>query len=200
MQWYVRHQWQIDLLILGRFGMIGKTIVRGWQLGKTMPAIRRVFLFDAIAIVLVQTSCLTVAVLTHHLWRYLVFWLILERVIGVLIQARDHLEHYGMWSQAAGHQLTQLYSSRNLAMHPMVAWLVGGLNYHSVHHAFPSIPFNRLPEAFIRVETVLQQHHLPALTVGCGYVEETRRLSAQPSVIEVDPSNHLTGRYSILNL
>jgi fatty acid desaturase len=28
---------------------------------------------------------------------------------------------------------------------------MGGLNYHAVHHAFPDIPFDRLPAAFVGV-------------------------------------------------
>ncbi|BAY59651.1 fatty acid desaturase (plasmid) [Leptolyngbya boryana NIES-2135] len=200
MKWYVRHQWQVDLFVLGGLGMIAKTIRHGWQFGKTIPAVRRALLFDAIGIVLVQASFLTVALFTQHLWQYIIFWCILERVIGVVVQARDHLEHYGMWSQAPGHQLTQLYSSRNLTVHPIVGWLVGGLNYHSVHHAFPSIPFDQLPEAFRRIESVLKQHDLPPMTVGCGYVKEVSRLSTQPSAIGTDQVDNLTGRYQMLNL
>lgn len=200
LQWYVRHQWEIDLFVLGGFGMIGKTLIKGWQLGEQFPAIRRSWFVDAIGIVLVQVSCFTWAILSNHLWRYLLFWLILERVIGIVVQARDHLEHYGMWSRAEGHQLTQLYSSRNLTVYPIVAWFVGGLNYHSIHHAFPSVPFDQLPKAFCRIQTVLEQHHLPPMTVGSGYVRETWRLSTQPLLIGAPDSSAASGRYQMVNL
>ena len=89
--------------------------------------------------------------------RYLLFWLILERTAGAIVQMRDHLEHYGMWGRTGGYQLTQLYSCRNLDTYPWVGWLMGGLDYHADHHAFPDIPFvgvaspveNRLPAAFV---------------------------------------------------
>jgi fatty acid desaturase len=46
-----------------------------------------------------------------------------------------------------------------------MGWLVGGLHYHGVHHAFPGLPFYRLPEAFQRVQAVLSRHKQPAMVV-----------------------------------
>ena len=182
-QWYVRHQWVIDLLIFGGLGMIAKTILKAVKLGHEMPVLHRLLVLDSIGIFAAQTICLIIAASYHRLFDYLLFWLILERVIGVIVQARDHLEHYALWSRTTNHQLTQLYSCRNLRTHPLITWLMGGLSYHSIHHAFPQIPFNRLPEAFDRVQSVLDDYELPAMTVGAGYVQETLRLSVQPSLI-----------------
>jgi hypothetical protein len=47
---------------------------------------------------------------------------------------------------------------------------MGGLSYHAVHHAFPGIPFNRLPEAFKRIQGVLQQQGLPLMQLEEGYL------------------------------
>ena len=130
--------------------------------------------------------------------RYLLFWLILERTAGAIVQARDHLEHYGMWGQTGGYQLTQLYSSRNLKTYPWVGWLMGGLNYHAVHHAFPDIPFNRLPEAFQRIQLVLQRHGLPLMIQGEGYLSETLKLAQNSTVIgEVNPQDITDRRYMV---
>ena len=94
---------------------------------------------------------LTLAIVHQQLWCYLLFWLILERTIGIVLQTRDHLEHYALWGNFKNHQLTQPYASRNLQTSFPVGWLMGGLNYHAVHHAFPEIPFNELPTAFERI-------------------------------------------------
>lgn len=197
-QWYVRHQWGIDVFGWGGFGMIGKTIFKAWKLGAQMPAIRRSLLLDGLGILLVQAGLVAWSLSAHHLLRYVIFWLILERVIGAVIQTRDHIEHYGMWTKAPGHQLTQLYSCRNLAVHPIVSWLMGGLDYHAVHHAFPTIPFNQLPEAFRRIQLVLEQNQLPEMTVGSGYIREAQRLSAQPSLIGERNATDAIGHHQMI--
>ncbi len=62
---------------------------------------------------------------------------------------------------------------------------MGGLPYHSVHHAFPNIPFNQLPEAFDKIQLVLKKHHYPEIKKDNGYLRTAWRLSRQPSVIDV---------------
>lgn len=96
---------------------------------------------------------------------------------------RDRLEHYGRWGQVGSYQLTQLYACRNLDTYPVVGWLMGGLNYHAVHHAFPDIPFNRLPAAFDLIQAVLQRHNLPLMLQGKGYLHETIELNRHPATI-----------------
>ena len=67
------------------------------------------------------------------------------------------------WFETIAPRLTTLpmcwpYGTyRNLDTYPWIGWLMGGLDYHAVHHAFPEIPFvgvaspveNRLPAAFV---------------------------------------------------
>ncbi len=182
-QWYVRHQWIIDLLILGGVGLIAKNTWNGWRFRHHIPSLQRVLLLDWAGILLIQLGLVLVAIVHDRLGGYFLFWVILERTIGFIMQARDHLEHYGMWGTAKGHLLTQLYACRNLTTYPLVAWLMGGLPDHSIHHAFPKIPFNHLPVAFRRIQTVLAQYQLPAISRGEGYWGETIKLSFQYSLI-----------------
>jgi fatty acid desaturase len=99
-----------------------------------------------------------------------------------------------MWGKTGGYQLTQLYSCRNLKTFPWVGWLMGGLNYHAVHHAFPDIPFDRLPEAFQRIQAVLQRQGLPLMLQGKGYLRETLQLGQHSSVIGAVNPQDLAGR------
>lgn len=172
LRWYVRHQWTLDIFVLGGMGLIYQSLVNSWRLQAVRPRLRQQFWIDLIGILLVQSLLLGWAMFQGQGWRYLFLWLVLERVIGIVAQSRAHLEHYALWGKAKGHQLTQLYASRNLKTHPWVGWLMGGLNYHAVHHAFPSIPFNRLPTAFERIQTILQEHGLPLMPLGEGYLRE----------------------------
>lgn len=183
-QWYIRHQWIVDIFVLGGMGLIIKTFLKSWQLQTVSLKLGAARWLDITGIVVIHSSLLTLALWQGQLLRYVIFWIILERVIGLVVQTRDHLEHYGLWHQSAGYHLTQLYAGRNLKTNRLIAWLMGGLPYHAVHHAFPTIPFNRLAEAFERLEMVLEHHHLPPMTLDAGYITSTRQLSRGFALIE----------------
>ncbi len=182
-RWYVRHQWGLDIFVLGALGLIVKSFVNGLRFQEFCPRLRRQLLLDVTGIVIIHSILLTLVIFQGEILRYLLFWLVLERTIGIVTQTRDHLEHYGLWGQAKGHQITQLYASRNLKTIWLVGWLMGGLNYHAVHHAFPQIPFEKLPEAGERIQQVLHARGLPLMKLGRGYIRETISLAHQPSVI-----------------
>ncbi|MFE4107000.1 fatty acid desaturase family protein [Almyronema epifaneia] len=194
-RWYVRHQWPVDLLGLGGLGMIVKTLSKAWLLRAVNPRLKRQLLVDSVGIGWTQIALLSLVWHYQVLLQYLVFWLVLERVIGFVAQTRDHLEHYGLWQQAGSYQLTQLYACRNLKAPAWVSWLMGGLNYHAVHHAFPDIPFNQLPRAFAQVQQVLQQHQLPPMSMGEGYFQETLWFLQHPALIDESNRATATGRY-----
>lgn len=195
-QWYVAHQWQIDIFLFGGIGLIIKTFVKGWQFRSFVPRMRRQLLLDIMGILVVQSTILAWVITHHQLLRYLLCWLVMERAIGLVIQARDHLEHYGLWGKVGNYQLTQLYTGRNLKTNALTGWLMGGLNYHAVHHAFPGIPFNQLPQAFERIQGVLQQHHLPLMILESGYLQSTWQLSRFPQLID---ENEVSGVEIILS-
>lgn len=186
-RWYLRHQWVINIFVLGGMGLIVKTLMDGRRFQDTRPRLRGQLLADLLGMGIVQASLITAVMLSHHsVLHYLLFWLCLERVIGAIAQTRAHLEHYGLWRQVGGHQLTQLYAARNLQTSPWFGWLIGGLNYHAVHHAFPGIPFNRLPEAHRRIQTVLDNHGMPAMEMEQGYLSAVQKLINRFTLISSD--------------
>ncbi len=199
-RWYVHHQWPVDIFVLGGMGLIVKTFVHGACLRSVRPRLSWQLWLDVSGIVLIHGSLLAVAIAYDVLPRYLLFWLVLERAIGIVVQTRAHLEHYGMWGSTDNYQLTQLYACRNLHVNAFTHWLMGGLNYHAVHHAFSGIPFNQLPEAFRRVQEVLQQHGMPLMSLEGGYFLETWRLSHQPSLIGEANTTDPTGRFEQISL
>lgn len=198
LRWYVRHQGILNMFVLGGIGLIVKTFIHGWKLRTVLPQLRSQLWLDLAGILVLQGGCLAFFTLQGQVGRYLLFWLILEWTMGVIVQARDRLEHYGLWGQTGSYQLTQLYACRNLETYPWVGWLMGGLNYHAVHHAFPDIPFNKLPTAFDRLQEVLKRHDLPLMLRGKGYVHETIELNRHPSTIgDVNPQDVRGRRYLI---
>ncbi|MEM9486548.1 MAG: fatty acid desaturase [Cyanobacteria bacterium P01_F01_bin.116] len=74
-------------------------------------------------------------------------------------------------------------SSRNLHTSGWFSWLIGGLNYHGIHHGFPSIPFDQLPEAHQRIQTILSDHGMPAMPMELGYPSAVKRLINSMSLI-----------------
>ncbi|MGK7962547.1 fatty acid desaturase family protein [Crocosphaera sp.] len=182
-QWYVKHQWPIDIFILGAMGLIIKTIVQGVQLRSVRPRLQGKLTMDLVCILLIQGVFLAIAFSVGMMGRYFLLLLILERTIGFFMQIRDHLEHYQMWRKSDNYLLTQLYATRNILVPNWVQWLMGGLPYHGVHHGFPNIPFHRLPEAFDNIQSVLKEHDYPEMTRDKGYFRTAWRLSHQPSLI-----------------
>ncbi|MCC5640248.1 fatty acid desaturase [Nostoc sp. CHAB 5844] len=198
LRWYINHQWLCDIFILGGIGLIIKTIINGVRFHKLVASMRRQILLDVTGMLLVHSVLLMLAILQGEILRYILFWVILERIIGIIAQTRDHLEHYALWGKFTSHQLTQLYACRNIATSSLVGWLMGGLDYHAVHHIFPDIPFNQLPEAFKRIQKVLEKHNLPLMKLESGYLKSTYWLSRHPSLIgEVDFSS-TTNRHRII--
>jgi fatty acid desaturase len=200
LRWYVRHQGRLDMFVLGGIGLILKTLIHGWKLRTVLPQLRGQLWLDLTGILAIQGGLLVFFSQRGEIGRYLLFWLILERTIGTIAQMRDRLEHYGMWGQTGGYRLTQLYACRNLDTYPGVGWLMGGLNYHAVHHAFPDIPFNRLPVAFERIQEVLQRNGLPLMLQGKGYLHETIELCQHPSTIGAVNPQDIRNRHYLLPL
>ncbi|MDJ0600113.1 MAG: fatty acid desaturase [Crocosphaera sp.] len=189
-RWYVRHQLPIDIFIFGGIGLIIKTIVQGIKFRSLRPRLRWKLMMDIVSIIVIHSVFLAIAFSYGVMGRYLLFWLIVERTVGFFMQIRDHLEHDRMWTQKDTYQLTQLYAARNILVPNWLQWFMGGLPYHSIHHAFPNIPFNHLPEAFDKIQLVLKEHHYPQITRDNGYVRTAWQLSHQPSIISTIKGNH----------
>ncbi len=189
-RWYVRHQWMIDVFVFGSIGIIVKIALQGFRLKNTVAGLRQQMVIDAVGMVSVQTTIVSLLYLNSiNLWRYLLFMVILERGVGIIMQARDHIEHYGLepvaselealWQPTSCYTLRQLYACRNVRSPAWVNWLMGGLPYHSVHHAFPGMVSTHLPEAFQRIQAVLERHHLPPMILEPGYIASSFRLGTQ---------------------
>ena len=128
-----------------------------------------------------HTAMLLIALTQGELWRYLLFWLLLERVIGAIVQFRGLVEHHLLWRSREAQLLTQLYATRNITAGSWLNALMGGLPHHGAHHAFPAIPSERLPLATRRIALVLERHGAPPLPTLPSYGEALRMLIAAPN-------------------
>lgn len=167
--WLQLHPFVVRCLLLGGVGLILDTAMKGWQLRKVDPRLKAAQGLDGVGVLVCHGAMLTLAISQGVVLRYLLFWIVLERVIGVVVQYRGLVEHHGLWNKAqeAGaasvvpQRIRQLATSRDVASGPWLNAWMGGLPHHSAHHAFPALPSARLPEASARINALLRVHHWP---------------------------------------
>ena len=169
-------RWQLPLrlALLGGVGLIADTAIKGWRLRPVDAALADAQWRDGAGVTVMHAAMLLIALSQGVMGRYLLFWLLLERVIGLVVQFRGLVEHHGLWQaglspRLGSHLLTQLYSTRNVRAAAWLNALMGGLPHHSAHHAFPWIPSARLPLASQRIAAVLQRHGAAAMPQVASY-------------------------------
>jgi len=168
-RWQQRHPLVARALGLGGLGLIASTYGHGVRLRGEDHRLTRRLALDVTGSLLLQTALLALALSQGVLGRYLLFWLVLERVIGAIVQTRAVIEHHGLWGRGENHLLTQLYATRTVGAATWVNLLMGGLPHHAAHHAFPAIPFHKLPLASQRIEAKLNEAGQPALPRAENY-------------------------------
>jgi fatty acid desaturase len=163
------HPFATRCLLLGGVGLILETATQGWRLRTVDPGLDGARRLDGAGVILLHSLLLALAIQQGVLGRYLLFWLMLERVIGAIVQYRGLVEHHGLWHQAERRpgeaplpqRLRQLATSRDVLSGPWLNALMGGLPHHSTHHAFPALASARLPEATERIHGVLRRQGWP---------------------------------------
>lgn len=175
-RWHFRHPFWGSALLMGGAQLIGSMFWFGWKLRHDHSRLLRGMRIDAIGIVVIQTLMFSVALRQGELLRLLLMLLVVERIVGAVMQVRGMIEHHGLWQPETTYELTQLYTSRNIAAGSVVNVLMGGLPHHSLHHAYPSIPYNNLPEASRIASRVLEEHGKPRLPTVSSYLSGTALL------------------------
>lgn len=175
-QWHFRHPFWGSALLLGGAQMIGSMFWFGWILRRDHSRLLRGMRTDLIGILAVQLVMVSIAIHTGGLLKLLVMLLAVERIVGAVMQVRGMIEHHGLWHRESTYELTQLYTSRNIDAGPLVNLVMGGLPHHSLHHAYPSVPYHNLPQASRIAASVLKQHGKPPLPMVESYAAGTALL------------------------
>ena len=153
----------------GGLGLILKTYRSALQLRVVRPQLNRTLLMDGAGVITIQAVIIGLCIRHGVLLQYLVSWLVVERISGGLLQVRGLVEHWGLAQQRGNPILDQLYSSRTIKVGALLNSLLGGLPYHSAHHAYPSVPSGQLPLLTERIEATLDEHHYPPLPCSSCY-------------------------------
>lgn len=187
-RWVIRNQWWLSLFVFGGVGMLYRHLMHGLKLWSTHRAVRKAMVTDAVGISV--SIAIVVAVVLHFDigLRFLVYIACVERVIGFFMQLRSHIEHYGLHVDAGPLIDTRLANCRNIVTNRFVSRFFNGLNFHSVHHAFPRIPYYHLAEAHARISALCVKAGRP-LVESHGYVRTCLELARRPVLVEPGQGN-----------
>ncbi len=182
-KWYARNQIIIKLFVFGGFGLVIDLVIRAIPLYSKSKGIRREIWTDALLIIGANLLILALGLYFGFALKYIVFYICLERSVGVIMQFRGHVEHYGLWGKSGNYIQTQIMNCRNIQTNSLMSWYVNHLNFHSVHHAFPKIPFYNLEAAHQRMCGILSKNGCTVVTEH-SYIKTIWRLIAQPKFIK----------------
>ncbi len=189
-RFYARHQWFFDIFVFGGVGLIYETVRAALPFYRKSKGIRRQLRLDLGAIVAWNAAIYAYAASQGMALRYLIFWLCMERIGGGVLQWRAHIEHYGLWGKGRHYFETQALVCRNLNTSAFGSWFFNRLNFHSVHHAFPRVPFYLLGAAHARFQELYRQDDEAQLVQDESYIGTALRLARAPTVIgPVDPAS-----------
>ena len=184
-----RSQMVWDMLLRGGLGLILETLLKGWSLRDHAPRMKQAIAQDLLGIATVAASMQLTAFLVgeqlqhgrggHAMLGLALLWLFMERAIGIVMYIRKHVEHYGLWGERHHFFETQVHACRNVTTNRMTSWFFNHLNFHSVHHAFPRVPFYQLEEAHQELVRLYGERgvQLPEARGYTGAVLEVLRLA-----------------------
>lgn len=87
--------------------------------------------YGAIAVVSVATGS----------WAAITLWLAPMMLTKVVHQLQNTIEHLGL-----AHEANIIENTRSTRTNPLMRWLCWNMQYHTAHHAFPGVPFKKLPD------------------------------------------------------
>ncbi|NBW80736.1 fatty acid desaturase [bacterium] len=182
-RFYIRNQLLIAVFVAGGIGMIAGHLLQARKFFRQSRALRRQLAYDVIGILILNGALYSLAAYHGHLGKAVLLYFFIERVGGGLLQFRAHIEHYGLSGKRANYFATQLHTCRNIKTNVVMSWLMNGLNFHSIHHAFPKVPFYHLEEATQRMNALLESNKAEAMPHANGYVRTFARLSGSMKLL-----------------
>lgn len=174
----IRHQLLFAVFVSGGIGMILGHLFRARGFVKQSRAVKKQLLIDAVGIISINGLLYAMAAANGELLKAVLLYIIVERIGGGLLQLRAHVEHYGLGGKRDNYFSTQLHACRNIETNAAMSWLFNGLNFHSIHHAFPKVPFYHLEEAHNRMTETLHREGAQPMPQTQGYLKTYRDLAS----------------------
>lgn len=86
-------------------------------------------------------AAIGVVSLVAQSWAAVMLWLAPMLVMKFVHQMQNTIEHLGL-----SHEDNILENTRSTRTNALMRWMCWNMQYHTAHHAFPSVPFHRLRE------------------------------------------------------
>ena len=188
-----------NIFVFAGFGMIFRTFYNGWRYRTKSKALRREVKLDALGILVCNGLIYGFGIAYGFALKWLVFYLLIERVAGGLLTFRAFVEHYGLWGKRHHYFQSQISNCRNIKGNFFSRWLFNNLNYHSVHHSFAKVPFYHLPEAHRRLSEVYRTN-LQEIPMEDGYFDTGRRLFGKAYLVKSEQPRVSGGHFGTVNL
>lgn len=182
-KFYIRNQLWFSVFISGGIGMIVSHLARAVPFLPHSRALKRELLIDVVSIVVINGTLYTLAAQSGDLLKAVVLYIIVERIGGGLLQFRSHIEHYGLAGKRSNYFATQLHACRNIETNSSMNWLFNSLNFHSIHHAFPKVPFYHLEEAHRRMTRLLDAEGAESMPQSRGYLRTYIKLAQRMQLL-----------------
>ncbi|MEY4066082.1 MAG: hypothetical protein RIR26_2290 [Pseudomonadota bacterium] len=187
-KFYIRNQLWVSVFVSGGIGMIIGHLARSLPFLSHSRALKRELLIDTAAILAINGTLYTLAAKNGDLLKAVVLYVLVERIGGGLLQFRSHIEHYGLSGKRGNYFATQLHACRNIETNRSMIWIFNGLNYHSIHHAFPKVPFYHLEEAHRRMTRLLETEGAQGMPQHKGYLRTYFSLAKRMQLINKSPT------------
>jgi len=184
LKFFIKYQWFLNLFVFVGLGMIWKTIRYGARFLSASKSMRQAFITDVLGLSFLNGTIIAFAIFTERLEYYVVWYLITQYLVGFVLQLRAHVEHYGLWGKGEHFYDTQVWNCRNMKVPYFVAWYFNFLSFHSIHHAFPKVPFYKLKDAQEAMRQVYKESGKDIPESHLGYAKQAWNLAVNPTLID----------------
>lgn len=115
-------------------------MARGIVIEPYIPVERRAGLIREARLHLLGYAVIAAASLAAQSWAAVLYWLAPLLLTKFVQQMQNTIEHLGL-----SHEQNILVNTRTTRTNAVMRWLGWNMQYHTAHHAFPGVPFHRLP-------------------------------------------------------
>jgi fatty acid desaturase len=105
-----------------------------------IPASRRADMVREARWMLAGYAAIAAVSVACQSWAAVTFWLAPMLLTKLVHQMQNTIEHLGL-----PHASNILENTRSTRTNAVLRWMCWNMQYHTAHHAFPGVPFHRLP-------------------------------------------------------
>lgn len=191
-RFYIRNQWYFNIFLFAGLGLIYRTLRAGIGYAKVSAGMRRAILTDIVMIFAVHFLAYYFYSGADFALRFWSMFFVYQYVAGLVLQLRAHIEHYGLWGKGSHFYDSQVWNCRNVRTYPLVSWYFNYLNYHSIHHAFPRVPFYKLIVAQKAIAKLYKEAGSELPVTQGGYLTNAYKMAKSPSLIDASKTHLVT--------